>query len=81
MSREAPRFGEVFRWKSESQEALIMYIAPVAARAAPWDNDWLGVTLDESDVHLAGDVDRRITLSYHGWSALVYHGWSEVTDD
>lgn len=79
MSREAPRFGEVFRWKSESQEALIMYVAPSATYATARDGSkipstWFyGVTLDENDIHLAGDVDKRFDLRSSYWSEV----WSD----
>lgn len=79
MSLKEPKFGDIFRWKSDTQDSLVMYVAPtnynVPTPTLPGGTyvkgTWLGVSIDEGDFLNAGDVDIRLTLAYAGWSEVI----------
>ena len=66
MSIETPKYGEVFRWQSETQDTKVMFIAHVPADSL----SWYGATIAEGDLFPPGDVDRRIDLRLSNWSEI-----------
>lgn len=79
MSLTEPKFGDVFRWKSDTQDTLVMYVAPtdydMPTPTLPdgtyVKDTWVGVSLDEGDFLPMGDVDIRLTLAYAAWTEVI----------
>lgn len=78
MSLREPKYGDVFRWKSDTQDSLVMYIAPThydtptPVIGGTYIRDtWHGVSLDNGESILEpGDVDIRLSLAYSAWSEV-----------